>query len=89
MLKDYGMKSSMSRRSDCRDNAPTESLWSRLKVGRLYGRRYATRRQAIDEVVDWLTFYNHKRLHSTLGNVSPMTFEQRWIAARQQDRKSA
>ena len=88
-IKDYGMKSSMSRRSDCRDNAPTESLWSRLKVGRLYGRRYATRRQAMDEVVDWLTFYNHKRLHSTLGYVSPMTFEQRWIAAQQQDRKSA
>ena len=89
VLKDYGMKSSMSRKGDCWDNAPTESLWSRLKVGRLYGRRYATRRQAMDEVVDWLNFYNHKRLHSTLGYVSPMTFEQRWIAAQQQDRKSA
>ena len=43
----------------------------------------------MDEVIDWLTFYNHKRLHSTLGYVSPMTFEQRWIAAQQQDRKSA
>jgi putative transposase len=28
-------------------------------------------------------------LHSTLGYVSPMTFEQRWIAAQQQDRQSA
>nr|MDP2191802.1 IS3 family transposase [Rhodoferax sp.] len=45
--------------------------------------------EAMDEVIDWLTFYNHKRLHSTLGYVSPMTFEQRWIAAQQQDRKSA
>ncbi len=89
VLKDYGMKSSMSRKGDCWDNAPTESLWSRLKVGRLYGRRYATRRQAMDEVVDWLSFYNYKRLHSTLGYVSPMTFEQRWIAAQQQDRESA
>jgi putative transposase len=43
----------------------------------------------MDEVVDWLTFYNYKRLHSTLGYVSPMTFEQRWIAVQQQDRKSA
>jgi transposase InsO family protein len=43
----------------------------------------------MDEVMDWLTLYNHRRLHSTLGHVSPMTFEQRWIAARQQDRKSA
>jgi putative transposase len=88
-LGDYGMKSSMSRKGDCWDNAPTESLWGRLKVGRMYGRRFATRREAMDEVVDWLTFYNHRRLHSTLGYVSPMTFEQRWIAAQQQDRKSA
>ena len=58
-------------------------------MGRLHGRRFATRREAMDEVIDWLTFYNHKRLHSTLGYVSPMAFEQRWIAAQQQDRKSA
>lgn len=89
LLKDYDMLSSMSGKGDCWDNAPTESLWGRLKVGRLYGRRFATRRQAMDEVIDWLTFYNHKRLHSTLGYVSPMTFEQRWLAAQQQDRKSA
>ena len=54
-----------------------------------YGRRFATRRDATDELIDWLTFYNYKRLHSTLGYVSPMTFEQRWIAAQQQHRKSA
>jgi transposase InsO family protein len=88
-LKDYGMQSSMSRKGNCWDNAPTESLWGRLKVGRLYGRKFATRREAMDEVMDWLTFYNHKRLHSTLGYVSPMTFEQRWFAAQQQGRKSA
>lgn len=88
-LKEYKMKSSMSRKGNCWDNAPTESLWGRLKVGRLYGRRFATRREAMDEVISWLTFYNHKRLHSTLGHVSPMRFEQRWNAAQQQDRKSA
>ena len=88
-LKEYKMKSSMSRKGNCWDNAPTESLWVRLKVGRLYGRTFATRRDAMDEVISWLTFYNHKRLHPTLGHVSPMTFEQRWNAAQQQDRMSA
>ena len=43
----------------------------------------------MDEVIDRLTFYNHRRLHLTLDYVSPMTFEQRWIADPQQDRKSA
>lgn len=88
-LKRFDMKSSMSRKGNCWDNAPTESLWGRLKVGRLYGRKFATRREAMDEVIDWINFYNHKRLHSTLGYVSPMVFEQRWLAAQQQGKKSA
>ena len=49
-LKGYEMRPSMSRKGDCWDNAPTESLWGRLKVGRLYGKRFATRREAMDEV---------------------------------------
>ena len=38
----------------------------------------------MDEVIDWLSFYNHSRLHSTLGYVSPMQFEQHWYAAHKQ-----
>ena len=82
LLSGYGMRSSMSRKGDCWDNAPTESLWGRLKVGRLYGRKFATRRQAMDEVIAWLTFYNHRRLHSSLGYVSPMQFQRSWHAAQ-------
>ncbi len=82
LLKSYGMRSSMSRKGDCWDNAPTESLWGRLKTARLHGNRFATRRQTMDEIIDWLTFYNHRRLHSTLGYVSPMQFEERWHAAQ-------
>jgi len=86
-LASYGMQSSMSRKGNCWDNAPTESLWGSLKVGRLHGKRFATRREAMDEVIDWLTFYNHGRLHSTLGYVSPMKFEENWRAG--QSEKSA
>ena len=86
-LKRFNIQSSMSRKGDCWDNAPTESLWGSLKVGRLHDRRFATRREAMDEVIDWLTFYNHSRLHSTLNYMSPMQFEQRWLA--EQRKKSA
>ena len=82
LLTGYGMQSSMSRKGNCWDNAPTESLWGSLKVGRLHGMRFDTRRQAMDEVIDWLTFYNHRRLHSTLGYISPMRFENNWFAAQ-------
>jgi transposase InsO family protein len=30
----------------------------------------------MDEVTDWLTPHNHRRLHSTLGYLSPMKFEE-------------
>ncbi|MGF6972352.1 transposase InsO family protein [Paraburkholderia sp. JPY465] len=36
----------------------------------------------MDEIVDWLVFYNARRLHSTLDYVSPMTFEKIWAAAQ-------
>lgn len=83
LLKSYGMRSSMSRKGNCWDNAPTESLWGSLKVGRLYGRRFETARAAKDEIIDWMAFYNHRRLHSTLGYASPMQFERAWLAAQE------
>ncbi len=59
------MRPSMSRKGNCWDNAPTESFWGRLKVGRLYGRKFETRRQAMDEVIDWMTFYNRSSYYPT------------------------
>ena len=82
-LAAYGMRSAMSRKGDCWDNAPTESLWGSLKVARLHGVRLPPRRAAMDEVIDWMGFYNHRRLHSTLDYLSPMQFEQHWLAAQE------
>src|SRR5262249_35756251 len=81
-LRGWGMRSSMSRKGDCWDNAPTESLWSRLKPASVHDTRFATRRAAMDAVLSWIAFYNHRRLHSTLGYLSPMKYEQRWHAAQ-------
>jgi hypothetical protein len=36
----------------------------------------------MDEVIDWLMFYNHRRLHSTLAYVSPMKLEEHWHAGQ-------
>jgi len=82
-LSIFGMRGSMSRKGDCWDNAVTETLFGSLKVERLHGMRFATRRQAKDEVIDWLRFYNHRRLHSTLGYLSPMAFEKKWLADKE------
>lgn len=76
------MKSSISRKGDCRDNAPTASFWGRLKVGRLYGRKLEIRRPAMYKVIDWITFYKRRRIQSTLCYVSPMQFDKSWHAAQ-------
>jgi putative transposase len=65
----------------------TETLFGSLKVERLHGMHFETRRQAKDEVIDWLAFYNQKRMHSTLGYTAPMTFEEVW--RRQQKAQAA
>jgi putative transposase len=44
--------------------------------------RSKSRRQTLDEGIDWLTFPNHQRLHSTPGYVSPMQFEKNGFAAQ-------
>jgi len=80
VLKRHGIASSMSRKGTCWDNACSESLFGSLKVERLHGQRLKSRRQAKDEILAWLLWYNRTRLHSRLAYVSPMQFEQNWLA---------
>jgi transposase InsO family protein len=76
VLNECSIQPSMSRKGDCWDNACSETLFASLKVERLHGTRFQTIRQAKDETLDWLLWYNRTRLHSTLKYVSPMQFEQ-------------
>ena len=52
-----------------------ESLFGSLKVERLLGGRFVTRRHAKDETVAWLLSYNQSRFNSTLSYVNPVQFE--------------
>ena len=78
VLNESSIRPSMSRKGDCWDNACLETLFASLKVERLHGQRFQTIRQAKDETLDWLLWYNRTRLHSTLKYLSPMQFEQQW-----------
>ena len=78
VLKECGITPSMSRKGNCWDNACSETLFGSLKVERLHGEHFETLRQAKDEALDWLLWYNQTRLHSTLNYVSPTQFEQDW-----------
>lgn len=75
-LADHGLTASMSRKGNCYDNAYIESFWSSLKYELVYQHRFATRAEARSAIFDYIEiFYNRTRLHSGLGYVSPVTFE--------------
>jgi putative transposase len=78
LLQERGIMASMSRKGNCWDNAPSETLFASLKVERLHGQHFDTIREAKDETMAWLLWYNQTRMHSTLGYVSPIQFEQQW-----------
>ena len=55
-----------------------ETLFGSLKRGTTARPAFETLRQAKDEALDWLLWYNQTRLHSTLNYVSPVQYEQNW-----------
>ena len=82
MLEHCAITPSMNRKGNCWDNACSETLFGSLKVERLHGQCFETIRQAMDETIAWLLWYNQTRMHSTLNYVSPMQFEKDWMDAR-------
>jgi putative transposase len=75
--REHGLIPSMSRRGNCYDNAVAESFFSSLKKERIKKRIYSTRAEARADIFDYIeVFYNRKRRHSYLDNVSPYEFEQ-------------
>jgi transposase InsO family protein len=81
-LQQYGMVASMSRLANCWDNAVMESFFKTLKVERVDQMQYLSRAQARLDIVSWIEgFYNRKRLHSTIGYMTPCQADQMLNAA--------
>ena len=59
-----------------------ESFFKTLKVERTHLLRYDTRAAAKLDIVDWIEgFYNHRRMHSSIGYRAPVDVESNFIAA--------
>jgi transposase InsO family protein len=75
LLRENSCQISMSGKGNCYDNACVESFFSTLKAecaNRVFESRMEARNQIFEYIEVW---YNRKRLHSTLGYLSPLEFE--------------
>jgi len=76
LLKDHGVRISMSRSGNPYDNATCESFMKTLKYEEVYRQDYRDLTEAyasIDRFIEKI--YNGKRLHSALGYRPPIEFE--------------
>ena len=80
LLAEHEIVQSLSRPRQCWDNAVAESFFASIKEELIHRRSWATRAQARRAVVDYIeVFYNRRRLHSSLGYLSPAEYEARRI----------
>ena len=80
-LIDAEITPSMSRTGDCWDNAVVESFFSTLKNELVYRTTFANHDAARTSLFQYIEgFYNRRRLHSSLGYLSPQEYERRAAA---------
>jgi len=77
ILEEHGFIISMSRKGTPYDNAQAESFMKTLKVEEVYVSEYRTFTEVKERIGGFIELiYNQERLHSALGYVSPVEFEQ-------------
>jgi putative transposase len=80
LLARCGGVSSLSRKGNCWDNAVVESFFATLKRELVHPKLYRTRDEARLAIFEYIEgWYNPKRLHSTLGYLSPIDFERQAV----------
>ena len=75
-LEDHDVARSLGSTGDCYDNALAESFVDSFKTELLSDRVWRTHEQAELAIVQWVGWYNHQRLHSSLGDIPPAEYEQ-------------
>ena len=71
-LESVGMTQSMSRVARCIDNGPMEGFWGILKRERYYGRKFSSQEELVSMIVNYIAYYNNRRIQRNLGIMTPM-----------------
>ena len=74
MLKERGIKQSMSGKGNCYDNAVIENFFGILKSEMYYCKKFETVEEFIIELEEYIDYYNNKRIKSKLKGLSPVQY---------------
>ena len=75
-LRSAGLLGSMGRVASSVDNALIESFWSTMQRELLDRRSWTSREELASAIFEWIEgWYNPRRRHTSIGNMSPHDFE--------------
>ena len=81
MLQKKGVRQSMSRKGNCLDNAVMENFFGLLKSELLYLQKFDSMEQFRQELIDYLDYYNNKRIKAKLKGLPPALHRQQALSA--------
>ena len=74
LLKEKGIKQSMSRKGNCLDNAIIENFFGILKSEMFYTQKFKSIKQLKKEIDKYIIYYNNERIKSNLNKMSPIKY---------------
>ena len=81
MLKQKGIRQSMSRKGNCLDNAVMENFFGLLKSELLYLQKFQSVEHFKQELVEYLDYYNNHRIKAKLKGLPPAIYRQQALLA--------
>ncbi len=81
MLEDKGVKQSMSRKGNCYDNSVMENFFGHLKSELLYLQEFDSVEHFKAELIDYIDYYNNRRIKARLKGLPPALHRQQALSA--------
>jgi transposase InsO family protein len=76
LLSENGIQGSMSRRGNCYDNAFVETFFKSFKSELFWNQNFESEEHLRSEIFEYIeSWYNRKRIHTSLDNKSPLEYE--------------
>ena len=81
MLREKGIRQSMSRKGNCLDNAVIENFFGLLKSELLYLQDFESMEHFKRELINYLDYYNNRRIKAKLKGLPPAVHRQQALSA--------